>query len=164
MSYSADVEAGWAVKGGRSVYGYKIHGAVDEAHGFILGGHTTAAQVSATTALPQVLEEASGVPSGAIVGADKGYDSQDNRDYLASKGYGDGIMRKAQRNKPLSEENKKRNAAVSKTRWIVERSFGTLKKVQRFVRARCLGLVKVDLEFHLQALAHNVRKVINLAV
>ena len=52
------------VKGGHPAYGYKIHGVADEAHGFILGGHATAAQVSDPTELPQVLEEAGGVPSG----------------------------------------------------------------------------------------------------
>ena len=45
----------------------------------------TAAQVSDTPELPQVLEEAGGVPFVAIVGADKGYDSKVNRDYLALK-------------------------------------------------------------------------------
>jgi len=72
-------------------------------------------------------------------------------------------MRKAYRNKPLSEKDKKRNAGLSKIRWIVERSFGTLKKVQRFVRARYLGRAKVELELYFQALAHNMRKAINLS-
>jgi IS5 family transposase len=83
---------------------------------------------------------------------------------LAENDYRDGIMRKAYRNRPLSEEDKKWNKAISKVRWIVERSFGTLKKVQGFVRTRYLGRAKVEMELHLHALAHNIRKAINLAV
>jgi IS5 family transposase len=112
--------------------------------------------------MARVLEE-SGLPSGACISADKGYAGEPNRKYLADNGYLDGIMRKAYRNKPLPEEDKKRNTAISKIRWIVERSFGTLKKVHGFVRARYLGRAKVELELHLQALAHNLRKAINLS-
>ena len=81
----------------------------------------------------------------------------------AEKGYQDRIMKKAYRNKPLSEEDKKRNKAIGKIRWVVERSFGTLKKVQEFVRARYLGLCKVDMEFNFRALVHNMKKTINLS-
>ena len=162
VSYSEDVEASWTVKCGRSIYGYKVHVAVDEEHGFILGGHVTGANVADTTEMPQVIEE-SGLPIGALVIADKGYAGEPNRRYLAGMGYRDAIMSKAYRNKPLSEKEKKRNAGLSKIRWIVERCFGTLKKVQGFVRARYLGKDKVDLELHFQALAHNMKKAINLS-
>jgi IS5 family transposase len=162
VSYSRDVEASWTVKCGRPVYGYKAHVAVDEEHGFILGGHITGANVSDTTEMAQVVTE-SGLPVGAMVIADKGYAGEPNRRYLAEKGYRDGIMSKAYRNRPLSEKEKKRNAGLSKIRWIVERSFGTLKKVQGFMRARYLGRAKIELELYFQALAHNMRKAINLS-
>jgi len=162
VSYSEDAEASWTVKCGRPVYGYKVHVAVDEEHGFILGGHATGAKVADTVELARVIEE-SGLPVGAVVIADKGYAGEPNRRYLAENGYLDGIMRKAYRNKPLSDKDKNRNAALSEIRWIVERSFGTLKKVQGFVRARYLGRAKVELELYLQALAHNMRKAVNLS-
>lgn len=162
VSYSKDVEADWTVKCGRPVYGYKVHLAVDEEQGFILGGHVTGAQVADTIEMPRVIEE-SGLPVGALVVADKGYAGEPNRRYLSEKGYRDGIMRRAYRNKPLSDKDKKRNAGLSKSRWIVERCFGILKKGQGFVRARYLGKLKVELELHLQALAHNMRKAINLS-
>jgi IS5 family transposase len=98
-----------------------------------------------------------------MVIADKGYAGEPNRRYLLEKGYQDGIMSKAYRNRPLSEKDKKRNAGLSKIRWIVERSFGTLKKVQGFMRARYLGRAKIELELYFQALAHNMRKAINLS-
>ena len=162
VSYSDDVDASWTVKRGRPFYGYKLHVAVDEEHGFILGGHVTGANVSDTTEMARVLEE-SGLPVGAKVICDKGYAGEPNRKYLSEMGYQDGIMNKAYRNKPLSENDKKRNAALSKIRWIVERSFGTLKKVQNFVRVRYLGRAKVNLELHFHALAHNMKKAIYLS-
>jgi len=162
VSYSDDVDATWTVKCGQPIYGYKIHMVVDDEHGFILAGHATGANVADTTEMVRVLK-ASGLPDGASVSADKGYASESNSRALAEKGWQDRIMKKAYRNKPLSEEDKKRNKAISKIRWVVERSFGTLKKVQEFVRARYLGLGKVDMEFNFQALAHNMRKAINLS-
>jgi IS5 family transposase len=161
VSYSDDVDASWTVKNGDPVYGYKVHAAVDEEHGFILGGHVTGANVSDTTEMPRVLGVIE-LAEGASVSADKGYAGEPNRLYLEANKYQDKIMRKAYRNRPLLEEDKNRNKAISKIRWIVERSFGTLKKVQRFVRARYLGRAKVEMEFHFQALAHNMRKAVNL--
>jgi IS5 family transposase len=58
VSYSEDVEAGWTVKCGRPVYGYKLHVAVDSEHGCILGGHATGAQVSDTTEMARGMKKA----------------------------------------------------------------------------------------------------------
>jgi IS5 family transposase len=37
----------------------------------------------------------------------------------------------------------------------VEQGFGTLKRRYRFDRARYLGLIKTEMEFHLNAMAFN---------
>ena len=57
--------------------------------------------------------------------ADKGYDSKENRQHLKEHQLLDGIMRKAHRNRPLTENQTKRNRYLSKTRYVVEQSFGT---------------------------------------
>ncbi|EOB87483.1 transposase DDE domain protein, partial [Neisseria meningitidis NM604] len=44
-----------------------------------------------------------GLPKGTTVYADKGYDSKENRQHLKEHQLLDGIMRKACRNRPLSE-------------------------------------------------------------
>lgn len=161
-SYSDDHEASWTVKGGKPVYGYKIHAATDLENGFILGGHVTGANKSDTKELKRVLDEID-LPEKSYVLADKGYTSQANSAVLKAKKLWNGIMRKAAKNKPLDSFEKFINRLISKTRWKVERCFGILKQVQGFERARYLGCQKVELEFHLQALAHNVRKAVNLA-
>lgn len=44
----------------------------------------------------------------------------------------------------------------------MESNFGTLKKIQGFVRVKYLDLAKADMQFHLPALAHNLKKDANL--
>jgi IS5 family transposase len=45
----------------------------------------------------------------------------------------DGIMHKASRNRGLTTEEKERNKAISKKRFVVKRCFGTLKRQFKFV-------------------------------
>ncbi|WP_153560133.1 transposase, partial [Neisseria meningitidis] len=72
----------------------------------------------------------------------------------------DGIMRKACRNRPLSE--RKPNATVfSKTRYVVEQSFGTLHRKFRYARAAYFGLIKVSAQSHLKAMCLNLLKAAN---
>ena len=69
-----------------------------------------------------------GIAKDTTVYADKGYDSAENRQHLKERQLLDGIMRKAHRNRPLTEAQTKRNRNLSKTRYIVEQSFGTLHR------------------------------------
>ena len=45
-------------------------------------------------------------------------------------------MRKAHRNRPLTEAQTKRNRYLSKTRYVVEQSFGTLHRKFRYARVK----------------------------
>ena len=155
--YSDDVEASWTIKAKRPYYGYKLHMATDAEHGFILGGHVTPANRSETKELMKVLEE-SGIPKGAMVLADKGYASAENRRSLEEGGLTDGIMYKAGRGRKLSPDEKLMNRVISRLRGKVERAFGTLKRDYGFHKARYLGCAKVRLEFLLNAMAFNLKK------
>lgn len=156
-TYSEDVEAAWTVKANQAYYGYKVHMATDAEHGFILGGHVTPANRADTRELLEVVEE-SGVEDGAMVFADKGYASQENRTALEERGITDGIMYKAARGRPLTEAERLMNRVISRLRGKVERAFGTLKRDYGFCRARYLGCAKVKLEFMLNAMAFNLKK------
>ena len=101
------------------------------------------------------------IASGATVYADKGYDSKVNREHLQSKQLSDGIMRKAKRGQSLSEEEKQRNKELSKTRYVVEQSFGTLHRKFRYARASYFGLLKVAAQSHLKAICLNLLKAAN---
>ena len=93
--------------------------------------------------------------------ADKGYDSAENRQHLEEHQLLDGIMRKAHRNRPLTEVQTKRNRYLSKTRYVVEQSFGTLHRKFRYARAAYFGLIKVSAQSHLKAMCLNLLKAAN---
>ncbi len=102
-----------------------------------------------------------GIAEGTAVYADKGYDSEENRQHLEEHQLLDGIMRKAHRNRPLAETQTKRNRYLSKTRYVVEQSFGTLHRKFRYARAAYFGLIKVSAQSHLKAMCLNLLKAAN---
>nr|WP_249025257.1 transposase family protein [Neisseria dentiae] len=57
---------------------------------------------------------------------------------MQSKRLSDGIMRKAHRGKPLTEQEKQRNTQLSKVHYVVEQTFGTLHRKFGCKRARVL--------------------------
>ena len=102
-----------------------------------------------------------GLPKGTTVYADKGYDSAENRQHLKEHQLQDGIMRKAHRKHPPTEAQTKCNRYLSKTRYVVEQSFGTLHRKFRYARAAYFGLLKVSAQSHLKAMCLNLLKAAN---
>jgi IS5 family transposase len=159
VSYSDDVDATWVMKGNQPHYGYKVHMGTDAVEGFILCGRMTPANQADTNQMEDVVDEM-GLPPEAVVLGDKAYCSRKNREMLKKRGLHDGIMERAARNRPLSEDSKGRNRLISRIRYTVEQGFGTLKRRYRFTRARYVGLIKTEMEFHLNAMAFNIRKAV----
>ncbi|HFC6254594.1 TPA: IS5 family transposase, partial [Neisseria meningitidis] len=112
---SKDSDARWIKKNGLYKLGYKQHTRTD-VEGYIEKLHITPANAHECKHLPPLLE---GLPKGTTVYADKGYDSAENRQHLEEHQLQDGIMRKACRNRPLSETQTKHNQYLSKTRYVV---------------------------------------------
>ena len=96
--------------------------------------------------------------------ADKGYASKRNREIAKENGLKDGIMHKAQVNRPLSKREKLINKLISKTRYVVERTFGTLKRQFGFARASYAGTRKVQAQITLKAICANLLKAVNRAI
>ena len=137
--------------------GYKQHTRTDE-EGYIEKLHITPANTHECNHLSPLLE---GIAEGTTIYADKGYDSKENRQHLKKHQLLDGIMRKAHRNRPLSEAQTKRNRYLSKTHYVVEQSFGTLHRKFRYARAAYFGLIKVSAQSHLKAMCLNLLKAAN---
>ena len=154
---SKDQDARWTKKNGLYRLGYKQHTRTDE-EGYIEKLHITPANAHECKHLSPLLE---GLPKGTTVYADKGYDSEENRQHLEEHRLLDGIMRKAHRKHPLSEAQTKRNRYLSKTRYVVEQSFGTLHRKFRYARAAYFGLIKVSAQSHLKAMCLNLLKAAN---
>jgi IS5 family transposase len=141
IHYSEDTDAKWLKKGNKSIYGFKAHLAVDTERGLILAGHVTSANISDMHQLDQVVEECN-LPKGAEVLTGKGYACESNRKILDNRKLKDKIMKKAARNRALTEEEKKWNNEISKIRYKVEQTIGLLKKNLGFTRMRYLGTGK----------------------
>ena len=126
--------------------------------GYIEKLHITPANAHECKHLSPLLE---GLPKDTTVYADRGYDSEENRQHLKEHQLLDGIMRKAHRKHPLTEAQTKRNRYLSKTRYVVEQSFGTLHRKFRYARAAYFGLLKVGAQSHLKAMCLNLLKAAN---
>ncbi len=96
--------------------------------------------------------------------ADKGYCSKKNREILKSKELKSAIMLKCKKNdnKSIRALKKRYNKVVSKTRYIVERTFGTLHKSYGFDRSRYFGLEKTHFHLQLGYIAFNLKRAIKL--
>jgi len=156
ISFSDDSDARWIKKGKQYHYGFKAHVATDK-RGFVLGGHATAANRSDTKEFERVVD-ALELDEGSAVLADKGYTSAANSEILARRKLSDGIMGKSYRGKKLSEPARQRNRQISGIRFVVEQTFGLMKRQYQFSRARYKGIAKVELELYLISMALNIKK------
>jgi IS5 family transposase len=159
--HSHDSDAAWTKKGKRCYYGYKAHASVDVGTGLIITAHATPANYSDTGEFEMLVKE-SHLSSKSRVYADKGYTSASNSNFLKQHKCKDGIMNRAYRNKTLTDRERKRNKLISKTRYVVERVFGTLKHHYGMVRASYLGTLKVQGELLLSSLAYNLKRALFL--
>ena len=151
---SVDPDATWLKKGRKSYFGYKAFVTTDSTHGAIHRVYVTPAHVSEMGAL----EAALGDVRPEKLYADKGYASAANRDLLRKRGVRGGLMYKAARGRPLSPWQRKANKVISKSRYIVEQAFGTLKRRFSFARASYMTRVKVEAQLILKAIAFNLVK------
>ena len=70
-------------------------------------------------------------------------------------------MHRAAKNKPLTARQKNANKRISKTRYIVEQSFGTLKRLFKMGRASYMGTAKVNGQMLIKAMCMNLLKAAN---
>lgn len=151
---SVDQEASWVKKGGRLRYGYKKHYVSDD-QGLVLGVVTTKASLHEATNLKQVLNAAK-LPKGIPLKADKGYQSQKNEELLRKRNLKNHILKKATKNNPLTHWQKEFNKIVGKTRYKIERTFGSIKRWFGGGVARYRGLQKMHTQNLLEALCYNL--------
>ena len=129
----------------------------------VLAVVTTPANESDMVHLLDVVDKAK-MPSQAHVTADKGYCSKSNKDGLATRKLRSRIMHKATKSKKLTQREQQFNAAISKYRFKVERTFGSMKRWAGAGIARYRGLAKTHTQHLLEAMAHNLYRMPGLAV
>lgn len=152
-----DKEAGWAVKTGtkgtkESTFGFKVHANVDE-DGFLKKLKTTAGNVHDSQVLEDILtgseEEAYG---------DGAYAGKPIEKILEERNIKNKINRRAYRNKPLTKDDEEHNSTMSGVRYVVERTFGAIKRHYGAGKTRFLGIQKTQGWLTVIAIAHNLKK------
>lgn len=151
---SVDKDASWVKKAGRVRYGYKKH-LVTNQEGLVLGVVTTKASVNEISNLEEVLNSAD-LPKNIPLKADKGYQSEKNNEIVKQKELKNHILKKAKKNKPLTEWEKKFNKLVGKIRFKVERTFGSIKRWFNGGIARYRGIEKMHTQNLMEALSYNL--------
>jgi len=149
-----DSEGRWVKKAGKLRFGYKKH-TVTDVNGLILGVLTTSANVNEISNLEQVLDTCE-LAERTWVKADKGYKSKKNDTILQQKRLRNHIMNKAAKNRKLTEREIQFNKIVSKTRYKVERTFGSIKRWFGGGVARYVGLSKMHTQHLMEAIAYNL--------
>jgi IS5 family transposase len=150
-----DPQGGWTKKGGQYHYGYKKHVITDTEYALVRAVVTTPAHVHDTKCLERLVDKVSPRPGTPLL-ADKGYASAYNRSLLKQRGLEDGIMDKAARNRPLTAQQKKRNAGLTQIRYKVERVFGSIKRWFKSPGARYVGESKTHFQHLLEAISYNL--------
>jgi len=150
-----DTEGRWLKKGGKTVYGYKKQIAVDK-EGMVLGVHTTTANEHDSKGLKPLLKKLGEKEIQDGVFTDKGYKVPDNDELLKEKGIKNRIQHKAYRNRPLTKWQIKFNKLISKQRYVVERTFGGMKRWFGAGIARYRGKAKMHTQHVMEAIAYNL--------
>jgi IS5 family transposase len=151
---NVDKEASWLKKGGKYRYGYKKHYVTDE-EGLVLGVVTTKASTNEIANLEEVLDAAD-LPENIPLKADKGYQSEKNSALLKQRKLKNHILKKAKRNKALTQWEKKFNKLVGKVRFKVERTFGGIKRWFQGGVARYRGMAKMHTQNLMEAMCYNL--------
>ena len=151
-----DPEAAWNVKTGsdgkrKSTYGFKGHLNVDE-DGFIKKTDFSPGNVHDSQYFKGLL---TGNEKAAY--ADSAYQSQDHDTLLKDHGIDNRLIKRAYRNRPLTEDEKEHNRRRSPVRSTVERVFGVLKLHYGMAKARYDGLIRNRTRFNLICIAYNLK-------
>ena len=154
-----DPDARFARKGGKTVFGYKAHVAVDVGSGLIRRACLTPANINDTT-------PADGLVMGdeRAVYADMAYATHARRRALKARGIKDRILHRPNKHHPkLPRLQARRNALIRPIRLAVERTFGTWKRSYGYRCVRYVSLAANAVELQLKAIAYNLRRVEVLA-
>jgi IS5 family transposase len=149
-------------KAGKSVFGYKQHTLVDH-QGLVIAIETSPANRHDSQPFIDLVDKAN-LQAGSRVHADKTYCSQKHPDALKERSIKNGIQDKAVKNKPLRPRQLARNSAISKVRFVVERTFGSQQRWFGSKTLRYQGLAKTHAWHVLLAVAYNLRRLPRLYV
>jgi IS5 family transposase len=138
---------------GRFEFGYKAHIGMDAGSGLVRTQVLTPANVQEVT-------QAAALITGdeAEVLADRGYDARALHAHLEQRGIADGVMRRGYRRQPLSPEEVARNHEIAPRRRVVEKVFGTLKRIYRLKRLPYFSAARNAVCLSFALIGYNLRR------
>ncbi len=157
-----DEEGRWLKKAGKLHYGFKKHVSTDE-DGLVLAIITTPANVHDSITFEDLITK-SGLKPKSRVYADKAYKSKKHDILLKDRKLKNGIHYKAAKKRPLTAHEQAFNKLVSKTRYTVERTFGSMSKWFGAGIAKYIGETKTHAQHLLEAMAYNLKRSPNMII
>lgn len=101
---------------------------------------------------------------GQTLHGDSAYTGETQEQTIAEYHMINCIHEKGYRNKPLTEEQKKRNREKSKVRARIEHIFGFIENSMRGSFMRCIGLVRARVVIGLTNLTYNICRAVHLGL
>ncbi len=151
-----DHEARFVKKAGKLRCGHKKSCSTDQ-EGLVLSVVTTAANTHDSKMFEELINKAN-LPKKARIHADKAYKSKKNNDILEKKGLKNGIQYKGVRGRKLTEREIQFNKLVSKSRYVVERTFGSQVRWFGAGTARYVGTKRTHGQHVLESIAYNLKR------
>lgn len=147
-----DCEARWTKKNLETHHGYKNHTKIDAKSKLIAKAVTTPANVHDSQVFTELVDE-----SDQAVLADSAYYSAAHEEYLLECHTEEFLMRKGNRNQPLSDAEQKTNKGISRIRVRVEHVFGRMKKLGMDT-IRSIGLKRATAHNQMSNLVYNLNR------
>jgi len=150
-----DLDARWAKKGAETHFGYKNHIKMDKVSKMILAWRVTAANVNDIEMMLALLDE-----HDRELWADSGYTKAAYVELL-KKYYPKlklHINEKAEKDRPLTEEQKANNREKSRVRARIEHVFGHMSVAMGGLTLRCIGIARAESNIVLRNLAYNLSR------
>jgi len=150
-----DLDARWTQKNGETHYGYKNHISIDLKYGFIRRYTVTDAATHDSQVMGEIIDIEN---EDNQIWADSAYRSEDMEWALKMVGFESEIHERSYRNRPLSQEQKKKNREKSKIRAKVEHVFGAWVTDMGGKLVRSIGKIRVGAVIGLRNLAYNIKR------
>ncbi len=151
-----DIDTTWTKKHGKSLFGYKLSINVDNKYKVIRKIETDTASTHDSQHVYTVFDASN---TSRDVYADRGYPSAQVDAWLERRGFRNQIQRKGQRNKPLSECQKRRNRRIAKIRARVEHVFGAIDQMGGKL-IRTIGQVRASFAMTMMATCYNLKRLV----
>jgi IS5 family transposase len=154
-----DTEARWTKKNQQTYYGYKDHVKVDTQSKLITNYEVTDASVHDSQVLPTLIQR---TDTDTELHADSAYRSEQIEETLQKRGVRSKIHEKANRNRPLTKTQLKRNRAKSRIRARVEHVFAHITSCMNGFRIRSIGMRRARSSIGLINLSYNIARSVYL--